>query len=806
MTYQLLEPHELRRTVVPTSLGFSVSSELVQLELPWIGQERAAASAVFGLNMEQSDYNLFVLGNFGSGRSSLLQKLMHEQATLRSVPPDLCYLHNFDSPDHPIALRLPSGEGRLLRELMGQLAKNLQKEIPKWLTSPDFKIQQDRIINANKLEDVTDYGVLSQYAETHQFVLIREDGNMVFTYKDDKGELMTPEKNIRLTREQRAAIDLAEEALQDEIGKYLDLAGAKERSLNEALNALQRRYIKPMLDRELQVIRNGLRKQIKDTLKLRAYLDQVHLHTLNNLEVFEPCEDEEARLNTLVEFFSCLRVNIVVDNHDLKGAPVVVEENCSQREIFGGIDYETDEDVLITDFSRIRAGSLMKAHGGFLMLHMRDVLADSHVWAKLRRFLRTGKLQVEEAGLSQSAIPSVSMRPESVDIDVKIVLIASVEEYYAVYELDAEFARHFRCKVDFVDSFIANSDSHYATAIFVSHTCKRLGLLDFSVNAVARIVEESHRLTEDQTRQSANFGALETLIIESSALADARKASTVDLEDVIAAHQARILRHNSPEQRLQASIVEGDRLIDITGEKVAQLNGLTVIDQGDYEFGFPVRITARTYAGEEGLLNIEREVEMSGPIHDKGVLILQSYLNTLFRHIAPLAMNAAVVFEQEYSGVEGDSASCAEFYALLSSLSGLPLKQGIAVTGALNQRGEMLPVGGINEKIEGYFKTCELLGLDGTQGVLIPRRNRRHLMLSPQVIHAVEKNLFKIYTIESASAGMELLTGLPFGSDVLGFYRDDTVLGLAQRTLKKYRSSLAINEKQARNHKHGHVR
>ena len=294
------------------------------------------------------------------------------------------------------------------------------------------------------------------------------------------------------------------------------------------------------------------------------------------------------------------------------------------------------------------------------------------------------------------------------------------------------------------------------------------------------------------------------MIIESSALADARKASVVDLADVIAAHQARILRHNSPEQRLQASIVEGDRLIDITGEKVAQLNGLTVIDQGDYEFGFPVRITARTYAGEEGLLNIEREVEMSGPIHDKGVLILQSYLNTLFSHMAPLAMNAAVVFEQEYSGVEGDSASCAEFYALLSSLSGLPLKQGIAVTGALNQRGEMLPVGGINEKIEGYFKTCELLGLDGNQGVLIPSRNRRHLMLSAQVIHAVEKNLFKIYTVDHASDGMDLLTGKRFGETELGYYADGTVLGNAQRTLQRFRAACEPTDRHTRTNKGTH--
>ena len=386
-------------------------------------------------------------------------------------------------------------------------------------------------------------------------------------------------------------------------------------------------------------------------------------------------------------------------------------------------------------------------------------------------------------------IAAVALTPEPVDVEVKLILIASVEEYYAVQEGDPEFARRFRCKVDFAESFLATPESCQSTAIFVAHTCRRLGLLHFSAAAVATLIEETHREAEDQTRQSAIFSHSEALVMESSAMARQRGAALVEPQDVLAAQQARVHRHNYPEQRLQETIVDGERLLEVTGEKVAQINGLTVIDLGDYQFGFPVRVTARTYAGEEGLINIEREVELSGPIHDKGVLILHSYLSALFAHIAPLAMNASVVFEQEYSGVEGDSASCAEFYALLSSLSGLPLKQGIAVTGAVNQHGEMLPVGGINEKIEGYFKSCELLGFDGQQGVLIPSRNRRHLMLSPNVVEAVAQGRFHIYTANLASEGMALLTGVPFGSREAAGYPAGTVLGQAQKTLQHYRQA-----------------
>jgi predicted ATP-dependent protease len=387
-----------------------------------------------------------------------------------------------------------------------------------------------------------------------------------------------------------------------------------------------------------------------------------------------------------------------------------------------------------------------------------------------------------------SPIAGVSLAPEAVEVDVKIILIASVEEYYAVQEGDPEFSRRFRCKVDFAESFSATDETWRASALFVAHTCRKMGFPHFSAAAVACLLEDSHREVDDQARQSAIFAHTEALVMESASACRTRGGALVELQDVEAALRARKYRHDYPEQREQETIADGERLLVLSGDKVGQLNGLTVIDLGDYRFGFPVGVTARTYAGDEGLLNVEREVKLSGPIHDKGVLILHSYLSALFAHIAPLALNAAVVFEQEYHGVEGDSASCAELYALLSSLSGMAIKQGIAVTGAVNQYGDMMPVGAINEKIEGYFRSCETVGLDGHQGVLIPHRNRRHLMLDRKVVQAVAEGRFHIYTAERAGEGLELLTGCPFGAlDAAGAYPADSLLGQAQKTLQDYR-------------------
>ena len=794
MTLAHLSPTDLSLNIAPESLGFRDTSELLQQPLPWIGQARAETAARFGLTMAQPDYNLFVLGEVGSGRSSLLQPLMQEVAAHQPVPPDLCYLHNFDAPEKPRALRLPPGQGKLLRQLMAQMAKTLQKEIPQRLDGPDFKAESAHLEKTYKIEESKAYTELDAFAEARNFALYRENNHLVFTLLGTKGNALTENEARSLPKDRRTQVEQAEQELRTEIARYLDKIRPLERIKNEGLIALRRQIIKPLLEHELQEIKLGLKKQIKDSVKLGNYLDQVMHDVLDNLDAFRVSDvDEELRLEDLATVLSRLRVNLVVDNEGLTGAPVIIENNPSYHSLFGSIEYQAEEDVLLTDFSRIRAGSLHKAHGGFLMLHVRDLLADELVWEKLRRFSRTGRLQIEEPMQMFAPMATVSLAPEALDLSVKMVLIGATEEYYVLQEADPEFARRFRVKVDFAESFAASTDTYAASGVFVAHTCQRLGLPHFSNAAVAHLLQDAHREVDDQTRQSAIFSHMEALVMEAAAVCQARQGTQVDGDDVSAALQARRLRHNYPDQRMQETITDGERLISLQGEKIGQLNGLTQIDLGDYRFGFPVRVTARTSAGEDGLVNIEREVELSGPIHDKGVLILNSYLSALFAAQAPLALNATLVFEQEYHGIEGDSASCAELYALLSCLSGLALRQGIAVTGAVNQHGEVLPVGGINEKIEGFFRICATAGLTGLQGVLIPQRNRRHLMLSSEVTQAVAQGRFHVYTAEHVSEGIELLTGHPSGlPGMASAYAPDTVLGRAQKTLQAYRRACQL--------------
>ena len=804
-----LVPDDLRVTINPENLGFSDTSGLLQHPLPWIGQMRAHTAARFGLGMDQADYNLFVLGKVGSGRSSLLRQVMQEVAMTCAVPPDLCYLHNFEVPEKPQVLRLPPGQGRLMRQLMGQMCKTLEKEIPRRLDGPDFKAESEHIQKTYQAEEARAYAELDAFAEARHFALYRENGHLVFTLLGEKGNALTESEARSLPKERRTAVDQAEQALREAIARFMDQTRPFERVMNEGLVALRRQVVQPLLAHELQAIRDGLATPFKDADKLGAYLDQVMRDVLDNLELFRVAEvDDDLRQEELIAVLSRYRVNLLVDNAGLTGAPVIIEDNPSFRNLFGCIDYQPEEGALLTDFSRIRAGSLLKAHGGFLMLHVRDLLTDEWVWEKLRRFSRSGTLQIEDQGPLMTPLASVSLEPQAVELTVKLVLIGSTDEYYELQEADPEFARRFRVKVDFAESFSVSAQTYEASAVFVAHTCRQLGLPHFSAAAVARLLEDSHRQVDDQFRQSAIFAHMEALVVESVAACKARAGAGAGVErcDVDEALASRKLRHDYPEQRLQESITDGERLITLRGEKIGQLNGLSQIDLGDYRFGFPVRVTARTHAGSEGLLNIEREVEMSGPIHDKGVLILHSYLSALFAHIAPLALNASIVFEQEYHGVEGDSASCAELYAVLSSLSGLPLRQGIAVTGALNQHGEVLPVGGINEKIEGYYQICETAGLDGRQGVLIPHRNRRHLMLNARVVAAVQQGLFHIYTADHVSEGMALLTGHDSGmalnlAATSSHYAAESVLGHAQKTLQAYRHAcqLADHPKTGRN-------
>ncbi len=786
-----LHPTQLRHTIDPESLGFSNTSELLQQPVTWIGQERAEVAARFGLTMMHPDYHLFVLGEVGSGRSSLLHHAMTAAATERPVPPDVCFLHNFAAPEHPWALQVPAGQGRWLRQSLSQLVKSLPDDIACCLNGQDFKLKRDRIEKKFKIEAGKAYTRLLKIAESLHFALHRENEQIVFTLLDEKGEIVTEENMLKLPKTRRLKEERAEQHLHDAIIEYFESLKQIDTEKNSAETALQRRSVQPQLNAALKKIQQGLPKSFRNNLRLSKFFDDIEADFLDNLAVFDVSANEDGKHRLeLDHILARYQVNLVVDNAELQGAPVIIEEYPSMSALFGSVDYQYENGKLKTDFMRIRAGSLLKAHGGFLMLHLDDVLTDQLLWEKLHRFLRSKRIQIEESGSTLTSPAPIAIEPEAIEVSVKIILIGSREAYYDLQEIDPEFMRRFRVKVDFAKSFMASAVTYHASAVFVAHLCHTSQLPHFSSQAVARLLEDSHREIEDQQRQSAIFGRTEMLVLESAAVCAARRGRVVEVKDIEAALQARMLRHNYPDVSLQEAIVEEEIAIAVEGGRIGQINALTQIDLGDHCFGTPVRVTARTFAGEDGLLNIAREVDMTGPLHDKGVLILQHYLSGLFAHLTPLAFSASIVFEQEYSGIEGDSASCAEFYALMSSLAELPLHQNIAVTGALNQFGDVLPIGGINDKIEGYFKLCEKIGLTGDQGVLIPHANRRHLMLGYPIIEAVEKGLFAIYTMEHVLQGLELLTNMPAGildtGRMMG-YPSDTLLGNVQRTLLVYR-------------------
>lgn len=793
-----LPAHQLRLTVDPATLGFASTAELTGQPLPWIGQERAEAAARFGLAMQQPDYHLFVLGDVGSGRASLLHQAMLAEAARRPVPPDLCYLHDFDAPDRPRALRLPAGQGRLLRQALLDMGTRLEAEVPQHLANPAFLADAARVEQRWQAQENDALAALDAFALARQLRLVRTNGQMAVTPLGPRGQPLDEAEARVLPPERRAAIARDEDALRAEIDRFAQAMRPLERERDAALAALRRAVVQPLVQQAL----HGARQLAPQAARLAQWLDQVERTLLDSIDLLEPyygeneADAEADRKDDLDDLLARCRVNLAVDNGGRSSAPVIVEDNPQQRTLMGSIDHGAnadDADPGQADVSAIHAGSLLRAHGGFILLHLQDLAAEEGLWPRVRRFLRSRRLQISDdagnGGPGGGGGAPAGLQPEPVDVDVKIVLVGSVEEYYALQDNDPEAARRFRVKVDFADRFIATPATHRATALFVAQCCAQRGLPHFGPEAVALLIEQSHREADDQGRQSARFAQAEALVIEAAAQCSMRSpaGALVQAGDVQAALAAQRLRHNQTEEELHQTLAEGECLITLQGEAVGQVNALSQIDLTDYRFGFPVRITARSFAGQEGLLNIDREVRLSGPIHDKGVLILHAYLTALFSHVAPLALNASIVFEQEYSGVEGDSASCAELYALLSSLSGLPLRQGIAVTGALNQHGEVLPVGGINEKIEGWFQACAAAGLDGTQGVLIPARNRRHLMLARPILDAVERGLFHVNTAEHVAEGIALLTGQASG--MAGDADDvaDTVLGRAEQTLRAYR-------------------
>ncbi|HSH53494.1 MAG TPA: AAA family ATPase [Methylotenera sp.] len=553
----------------------------------------------------------------------------------------------------------------------------------------------------------------------------------------------------------RHALDQFTRHLAKELASLLD-AKVKQNSLAP---------IQVFLDTQLTLIKTNIALIEKDAT-LTNYLTLLRQDVLEYLEAWQPSPsgDSDSNLEALLSesFFGRYRVNVLIEHQSTQNAPVVYDNDPSLQSLFGGVESASDSSTT-PDFMRLRAGNLMRADGGTLLLHLRDILADEQngpqLLEKLHRFLRNGTLQIEDLSSSSSQGSSFISAQATIPVSVKLVLVATREDYYQLLDEKPDFFSYFPIKIEFAEKVKANAENYAAYAAFIAQKCQQFNCHHLSADAVAGLLQAMHRLEEDQTRLSTQFAVLEKLILESAAAADLRGATLVALEDVKSAINRKYARHSYIEAHMRDSIVDNELMINVQGEAVGQINGLTHIDLADASFGSPVRISANCYAGSKGILTIDREVAMSGPTHDKGVMILQSWLHGNFAQFNPLNMTASLVFEQEYNGVDGDSASCAELFALLSSLSKLPIKQGIAVTGALNQHGEVLPVGGLNEKIEGYFRVCKDIGLDGKQGVLMPKRNMRHLMLSDEVIDAVKSGQFHIATMNNVSEGVCHLMG-----------------------------------------------
>ncbi len=667
----------------------------------WVAQAEAKKAAMFGLNMQQSGFNVLVLGAHGSGRTSLMQSAMHEVAKQEESTKlhDLVAIYDFEQALQPTLVKLPVSAGAKLRTDMDTFSRALMVEMPNFV------------------------------AEANQ----------------------------------QAMLKLA------------------EKWLNNAMGVLETDFSNHSV--------------------LNQYFKLIQQETLTYLKAWQPPTSSEAdnALEGLISegFFARFRVNLLVDSRQYSSLnqAVIYDNDPSLQSLFGAVESASDSSVL-PDFMRLRVGNLHKADGGMLMLHLRDLLNDEQNGAqtieKLHRFLRNGTLQIEDASSSAQSMSYV-LANTLLTLQVKLVLIATREDFYDCLDEQPDFFNYFPIKVEFAERISANRENYAAIAGFVAHKCTQHHLTHFSRDAVASLIGALQRLEEDQTRISTNFAFLERLMLESAAFAGA--ARLVLAQHVQAAIQAKSARNQYFESQIRDSIIDNELLIQVQGEVVGQVNGLTHIELGDASFGSPIRITARCYPGGKGLINIDREVNMSGPNHDKGIFILQNWLSASFSHLAPLSLNASLVFEQEYNGVEGDSASCAELFALLSAMANLPIQQGIAVTGALNQFGEVMPVGGINEKIEGYFRVCLALGLNGKQGVIIPKRNQRHLLLDAAVVQAVKEGMFHIITIDHVLEGVAYLTSTPAGSqNKAGSYASESVMGHAEATLAGYRKTLESNQ------------
>jgi len=767
-----LTPTETYRACDTAAFKFTTTVELPELT-EIIGQARAVSSVAFGMGMDNDGYNIFAAGPTGTGKASTVYEFLSRQAALRPVPDDWIYVYNFAQPHRPNAIRLPAGKAKEFRKDMEKLVEDLQAAITRAFESEEYEKQKRAIAQQISALQEAKLSALGQKAEAQNFTMVHTPAGLAFAPKTPDGETMSREIYESLPPEEQQRIDQGLEALNEELQQVMRLVRQDERSGREAVREL---------DREVTTF---AAKHLVDEMcerwcavpEMVEYLNAVLADVLENADDFKKSEDETPVMFMGIPVsarqrgegaFRKYKINVLVDNSAESGAPVITESNPVMQNLVGRVEHQAQFGALVTDFNMIKPGALHKANGGFLVLEARELLTKPYSWDALKRTLKTGEIRVEDIAQQMGFATTATLDPEPIPFKAKIVLIGEPFIYYLLYTQDPDFQELFKVKADFDTVVDRTPETEQLYARFMGHICRRRDLAPFSAEAVARVIEHCSRLVEDQRKMTTRFVDVVDLLTESSYWAQhdhkARGRAAVRRADVQKAIDQRIYRSNQVEERVREAIADYILMVDTRGAVVGQVNGLSVSSIGDYAFGRPSRITATHRLGDGEVVDIEREVEMGGPIHSKGVLILAGYLGARYASDRPLSLSARLVFEQSYSGVEGDSASSAELYALLSSLADVAIQQRFAVTGSVNQRGQIQAIGGVNEKVEGYFAVCRASGLTGDQGVLIPAANVRNLMLSDKVREAMAKGRFHIFPVSTVDQGISLLTGISAGT------------------------------------------
>ena len=778
---------KLRVTFDPQALGCETTEEMPPLEII-IGQDRAVRALQFGLSIQELGFNIYVAGLPGTGRTTAVKAFLETVAKDQPVPDDLCYVNDFHDPYRPNALALPAGHATEFGNDMHSLIEGAREEIRRAFESEEYAAKRQETVRSFQRNRDDLFQKLNERARTQGFSLQASPMGLL-TIPIQDGQPLGDDEFQALSAEEKEAISEKRQALQEEVKSAIRQARNLEKGANQGVQDLDQEValyvVEPMID--------DLKAKYEACAEVVGYLDEVQKDILENLEQFrsDPQEQEQQspsfRMPGAEQLpFRRYEVNVLVDNSGLKGAPVIIESNPTYNNLFGRIEKEPQFGTLLTDFTMIRAGSLHQANGGYLVIPVPELLRALLSWDSLKRALRTRELAVEEPAERMGFIVTKSLRPEPTPLDAKIVLIGDSQLYYLLYAYDEDFQELFKVKADFDTRMERTPDNVQNYASFVCSLCCSETLKHLDSTAMARLVEHGSRLAGEQDKLSTRFGDLSDVVREASFYATQEGAELVSAAHVKKAIDERFYRSNLIQERVQEMIERGSIMIDVQGEQVGQVNGLSVSGLGDISFGRPSRITVSVGLGRGGLVDIEREAKLGGPLHTKGVLILSGYLVEQYAQDKPISLSARLVFEQSYGGVDGDSASSTELYAILSALSGLPIRQGIAVTGSVNQKGQVQAIGGVNEKIEGFYAVCEAKGLTGEQGVMIPESNVPNLMLKEEVVEAVQGGKFHIWAVQTIDEGIEVLTGAKAGERLEdGTFAEGTVHGLADKRLRE---------------------